>query len=148
MSDTSNSISNIDISRLLYAIEELIRERVSNTIVWDEKSNSMKGKYFYLNVNDIQIGVFLGFIIKADRVDRCIVLCFTDPKARVDMSIAVRTEQLFKDLQKRLEGFRFIKDDLPALMKISALVDESNAIEFFRDSLSLLLNTWSSTSPN
>lgn len=140
----SNMISNTNnniYTNLLQSIEDLIKEDVGNVIIWDEKSRQMKGKYFYMNVGkDLQVGILLGFIIDDDKVQKCLVLCFTDPKGRVDKSIAVRTENLFNALIDKLEGFTIVKDDLSALIRISTINDESKAIEFFKSSLLLLVN--------
>ncbi|MEM1971236.1 MAG: hypothetical protein QXM92_02085 [Candidatus Anstonellales archaeon] len=137
---TSNA--NISTTNILHSIEDLIKESVGNVIIWDEKSKHMKGKYFYMSVGkDLQIGIFLGFVMDDDgRAKRCLALCFTDPKGRVDKSIATRTENIFNSIINKLEGFTIVKDDLPALMRTSRINDESKVIEFFKSSLLLLVN--------
>jgi hypothetical protein len=138
MNDASTSI--------LRFIEDLIKESVGNVIIWDEKSRHMKGKYFYVNVSkDMQVGILLGFIMDDNgRAKKCLALCFTDPKGRVDKSIAIRTENLFNSIIKKLEGFTIVKDDLSALMRTSTINDESKALEFFKSSLLLLVNALTS----
>lgn len=140
MNNIANN-TNIDTNMLLYLIEELIKENAGNVIIWDEKSKHMKGKYFYLNIDNIQIGILLGFIMTDNgRVKECLILCFTDPKARVDKSIATSTENLFNAIICKLDGFVIVKDCLPALMKTSIITDEDRIIEFFRSSLLLLVD--------
>ncbi len=140
----SNMVSNMNnaFTSTLRFIEDIIKDSVGNVIIWDEKSKHMKGKYFYMNISkDMQVGILLGFIMDDNgRAKRCLVLCFTDPKGRVDKSIAARTENLFNSIINKLEGFTIVKDDLPALMRTSTINDESKAIEFFKSSLLLLVN--------
>ncbi|SPC33782.1 hypothetical protein [Candidatus Nitrosocaldus cavascurensis] len=144
----SNMVSNMNdaSTSILRFIEDLIKESVGNVIIWDEKSRHMKGKYFYVNVSkDMQVGILLGFIMDDNgRAKKCLALCFTDPKGRVDKSIAIRTENLFNSIIKKLEGFTIVKDDLSALMRTSTINDESKALEFFKSSLLLLVNALTS----
>jgi hypothetical protein len=132
-------------SFLLYTIERLIKDNFKDVIIWDEKSPLLKGKYFYISIKGVQVGIFLGFTIKDERLDRCIVFCFSDPKGRVDKSIAESLERIFINLSIRLKDkeFIFIKDDLPAIVKKSANIasmDEKDILEFFKESLYMLLH--------
>jgi hypothetical protein len=132
-------------SFLLYTIERLIKDNFKDVIIWDEKSPLLKGKYFYISIKGVQVGIFLGFTIKDERLDRCIVFCFSDPKSRVDKRIAELLERIFIDLSIRLKekGFTFIKGDLPAVVRKSAFMasmDEKNSMEFFKESLYMLLH--------
>jgi hypothetical protein len=132
-------------SFILYTIERLIKDNFKDAIIWDEKSLTLKGKYFYIGIKGVQVGIFLGFTIKDERPDRCIVFCFSDPKGRVDKSIAESLERIFINLSIRLKGkgFIFIKDDLPAIVKKSANIasmDEKDILEFFKESLYMLLH--------
>jgi hypothetical protein len=132
-------------SFLLYTIERLIKDNFKDVIIWDEKSLTLKGKYFYISIKGVQVGIFLGFTIKDERLDRCIVFCFSDPKSRVDKRIAELLERIFIDLSIRLKekGFTFIKGDLPAVVRKSAFIasmDEKSSVEFFKESLYMLLH--------
>lgn len=147
-SDMNNMVNNtnIDTTMLLCLIEDLIKKSIGNVIIWDEKSKHVKGKYFYINISkDMQVGILLGFIMDDNgRTKKCLTLCFTDPKGRVDKSIATRTENFFNSIINKLEGFAIVKDDLPALIRTSTINDESKTIEFFKSSLLLLVNALTS----
>jgi len=139
-------MNTLDIgSFILYTIELLIKDNFKDAIIWDEKSLTLKGKYFYTNIKGVQVGIFLGFTIKDERPDRCIVFCFSDPKGRVDKSIAESLECIFINLNNRLKGkgFVLIKDDLPAVVKKSTgidTMDEKGIPKFFKESLHILLH--------
>lgn len=131
-------------SFIIYTIELLIKDNFKDVIIWDEKSLALKGKYFYISIKSVQAGIFLGFTIKDKRPDRCIVFCFSDPKSRIDRRIAELLERIFIDLSIRLKekGFIFIKDDLPAIVRKSADIasmDKNDILEFFKESLYMLL---------
>lgn len=133
-------------SFLTHNVERLIRDNVKDAVIWDEKSLALKGKYFYLSIRNVQVGIFLGFTINDRRVDRCIVFCFSDPKGRVDKRVAELLEHIFSNLSSILsdKGFTLIRDDLPALVRKSGSIDsmnESSILEFFKESLCILLNT-------
>ncbi|MEM2857181.1 MAG: hypothetical protein QW416_08785 [Candidatus Nitrosocaldaceae archaeon] len=140
MSNNVNTGTNTHID-ILNKIESLIKESVDNIIVWDEKSKDIKGKYFYIRTNSMQVGILLGFIIN-ERPIKCIVLCFTDPKGRIDRGIAKKAENLFNSITRynMLYGFKLIKDDLPALIKVAEVNDTNDVMGFFRSSLRDLLN--------
>ena len=132
-------------SFIIYTIEHLIKDNFKDAIIWDGKSLTLKGKYFYIRIKSVQVGIFLGFTIKDERPDRCIVFCFSDPKGRIDKSIAESVERIFINLSIRLKdkGFVFIKDDLPAIVKKSNVVDtmdKRDILEFFKESLCMLLH--------
>ncbi len=132
-------------SFILYTIELLIKDNFKDAVIWDEKSLTLKGKYFYTNIKSTQVGIFLGFTIKDGKPDRCIVFCFSDPKGRVDKSIAESLECIFINLSSRLKGkgFVLIRDDLPAVVKKSTSIDtmdEKGTLKFFKESLHILLH--------
>jgi hypothetical protein len=142
MNDDMNTLDTS--SSILYTIELLIKDNFKDAIIWDEKSSTLKGKYFYTNIKGVHVGIFLGFTIKDGRPDRCIAFCFSDPKGKVDKSIAESLERIFINLSSRLKGkgFIFIKDDLPAVVKKSTSIDtmdENGILEFFKESLHVIL---------
>lgn len=142
---SSSNVSSADTyTSILNSLEHLIRESVGSPVIWDEKSKHVKGKYFYMSINGVQVGILLGLMNDGSdgRPGRCIALCFTDPKGRIDRGIAERVEALFRAMMQHgtLHGFKMIRDDLPALIKVVSVNDANEAMDFFSSSLKALLD--------
>jgi hypothetical protein len=118
-------------------ITEMIREEFDNTIIWDQKTEDLVGKYFYINYKEKPLGILLGY--KNYPIKSYITLLFihpmlyNNPKHDIEMILLKLLAKI--NLQIKNNKYRMIKGNFPALIRTTS---EDNPIEFFRESLNAI----------
>ncbi len=127
----------------LEVIEQVIKSEFGNTLIWDERSNDLTGKYFYIDYEGKQIGIFLGYTNSS--TPYYTTFLFLHPVLCISPSEARNAERLFHkfmikaNLKLKSSKYRLIRGSFPALVRNMNVGD--NIEEFFRESLAALKNT-------
>ena len=142
----------MNLNLFLTQIEALIKSYFGEVLIWDERSTGLRGKYFYTQSRSAQVGIFLGFTINSDlsKPQKGIVFVFADPKSRILRDLTRETETLLDQILVEINqkdslkiNFVLVKGELPSLVRTINIEqeNEAKAIEFFRESLLVLVKT-------
>ncbi len=118
-------------------ITEIIRREFNDTLIWDQGSEDVVGKYFYINYEQKPLGVLLGYT--KSPIKSYITLLFIHPllynSSNKDIELILLKLLAKINLQLKNNKYKMIKGNFPALIRTT---HEDNPIEFFRESLNVL----------
>ncbi len=118
-------------------ITEMIKEEFDNTIIWDQSTEDLAGKYFYINYKEKPLGILLGY--KNYPAKSYITLLFIHPmlynNSKHDIEMILLKLLAKINLQIKNNKYRMIKGNFPALIRTTS---EDNPIEFFKESLNAI----------
>jgi hypothetical protein len=130
---------------LLESLQRVINKNFKDALIWDQTSEGLNGKYFYVKYDGKEIGVFMGYITESGKVKGCTVFFFVHPVFSMSPSDVKKIEKLFHrimvraNLNLRNYPYKLMRSGLPALVRSMYFTNAKMGNEsFFEESITVV----------
>ena len=128
-------------------LERIINNNFKDALTWDQKTEGLRGKYFYVKYEEKEIGIFVGYITdESHEIRACTTFLFVHPLLCMSSQVT-SIEKLFHKIMIRANiklkryPYRIVTSGLPALIRTMYLdkgYEMNIANSFFDESLAIM----------